>query len=130
MSGNIFRRRPAIVFAMIVTALLFTSIIPCSGAEKVAVDGYLVVGESTVGYAVDGIKPVVSIKPNEKLVLGSAPKNIAVDLTGKTVVVKDSNLNVVPFDTLGLRDMVTVWRKDKKVFIVIAPKSTTDPAKY
>lgn len=128
MSGMIVRSNPSRLCAFILLTLLFASIIPCSGAEREAVDGSLVVGGSTVGYAIDGPRPVVSIKPKEQLILGSAPKNIGIDLKGKTVVVKDAGLNTVSFETIALRDQVTVWRKDNKVFIVIAPKPTKDPS--
>lgn len=122
MFGKIFRSSPFNLCAVVLIAFFFTSTVPCSGAERAEVDGSLVVGESTVGYAIEGPRPVISIKPGEKLVLGAAPKNIPIDLKDKTVVVKDANLNVVSFDTLALRDNVTVYRKDKKVYIHIVPK--------
>jgi hypothetical protein len=131
MSGNILRRRPAILFAMLVSALLFTSGLPSmSDAQNFSPQPPQVVPESTVGYSVDGPRLVISIKPGEKLVLHSSPKNLGINLKGKTVVVKDANFNVVPFDTIALNDKVTVWRKDDKVYIQIAPKPTTEPVPH
>ncbi len=127
MSGNILRRRPAILFAMLLVALLLTTTIPCRATESGKPQPPQVVPESTVGYEIDGPRLVISIKPGEQLVLHSSPKNLGINLKDKTVVVKDANFNVVPFDTIALKDQVTVWRKDDKVYIQIAPKPTTEP---
>lgn len=126
MTGRVPRPSSVSIFAALLTALLLTAGIPCRATETGTPQPPQVVPESTVGYKIDGPRQVISIKPGEELILGSAPRNIGIDLKGKTVVVKDANLNVVSFDSIALRDKVTVWRKDDKVYIRIAPKPSAD----